>query len=303
MNFIYARSDLLILSQSKKENKMNDQEFTPKTRTTMAVITLVFGLFGVFIVPIVVQNTFNTLTETLIRLMVEDPHFKMAPTMLTIWFVGMLGITVVASVTLIVNAYPLRKGKPWAWPLALSCLSLPTIFAVIEILPYVVHIGKPPPTIFILIIGLITYWAILMLKKGDRSNKISHFFTFTLLGVVAGHINVLTMHGFKGILDRPESPLFTDLDHAIYGVEAPMNFMAMIMCIVAIPLLASRNRAGWWLGLIAGSCVIVANLPTHLIRMNTSDFIVATMLGLGLVISLLFPGCKENLLGEPGKPG
>jgi hypothetical protein len=169
---------------------------------------------------------------------------------------------------------------------------------VIEILPYIVHIGSPPPTVIILVAGLAAYFTILLLKSGDRAEKTARFFAFTMLGIVAGHINVLTMHGFKGILDRPESPLFMDLDHAIYGVEAPMNFIAMIMCIIAIPLLASQKESGWWLGIIAGSVVVVANLPTHLIRMNTSDFIVATLLGAGLILSLALPAARKHLLFE-----
>jgi len=275
---------------------MNENDFTPTTRKVAAIVAAVFGLFGVFVVPILVRATFNGLVGKLIRLMVEDPHFEKAPMMLTIWFVGMLGIAVTASVTLLVTVNPLWKGYPWAWPVALSCVSLPTIFAVIEILPFVVHMGRPPLTVIVLVFGLVTFWTLLLLKKGQRGEKVSRFFAFTFLGIVAGHINVLTMHGFKGILDRPESPLFIDLDHAIYGVEAPMNFIAMIMCIVAIPLLASRKEAGWWLGLIAGSIVVVANLPTHLIRMNTSDFIVATLLGIGLIVSLTIPASKRALL-------
>ena len=278
---------------------MTENGFTPTTRKVAAIVAAVFGIFGAFVVPILVRATFNALVGKLVRLMVEDPHFEKAPMMLTIWFVGMIGITAVGSVTLLVTVYPLWKGYPWAWPVALSCISLPTIFAVIEILPFVVHMGRPPLTMIALVFGLVTYWTILLLKKGSRGEKVSRFFAFTFLGVVAGHINVLTMHGFKGILDRPESPLFTDLDHAIYGVEAPMNFIAMIMCIVAIPLLAARKEAGWWLGVIAGSVVVVANLPTHLIRMNTSDFIVATLLGIGLIVSLTIPAARKNLLEEP----
>lgn len=277
---------------------MNETDFTPKARKAAVVVAAVFGLFGIFVVPILARNTFNTLAGKLVRLMVDDPHFEMAPMMLAIWFVAMLGITVAASVTLLVTIYPLWKGYSWAWPVALSCISFPTIFAVIEILPYIVHIGSPPPTVIILLAGLAAYLTILLLKKGERGEKISRFFAFTFLGVVAGHINVLTMHGFKGILDRPESPLFTDLDHAIYGVEAPMNFIAMILCIIAIPLLAARKESGWWLGVIAGSVVVVANLPTHFIRMNTSDFIVATLLGAGLIVSLAIPASRKALLGD-----
>ena len=77
-----------------------------------------------------------------------------------------------------------------------------------------------------------------------------------------------------------------------------MNFIAFVMCIMAIPLLTSRKQSGWWLGLIAGVTVIIANYPTHFIRMQTSDFLVAGTLGVLLTISLLIPAFKASLLGK-----
>jgi len=172
------------------------------------------------------------------------------------------------------------------------------MFGLFTSLPYLVQFGKPAPAAAILLTGLITYWWVLMLRKGDRTEKISRFFTFTMLGVVPGHIIVLVNHGVKGLLDRPDKPMFTDPMITIYGFEAPMNFIAFMMCIIAIPLLASRSHklVGWWLALIAGVTVIVANYPTHFIRMQTSDFFVAGTLGVLLVISLLIPAFKERLL-------
>jgi hypothetical protein len=82
-------------------------------------------------------------------------------------------------------------------------------------------------------------------------------------------------HGVKGLIARPNKPMFTDPMITIYGFDAPLNFIAFTFCIVAIPLLATRKPAGWWLALVAGGSVIIANYPTHIIRMQTSDFFVA----------------------------
>ena len=119
-----------------------------------------------------------------------------------------------------------------------------------------------------------------------------------MLGVGPGHVIVLVNHGVKGLLDRSDKPLFVDPMITVYGFEAPLNFIAFTMCIIAIPLLASRSYKlmGWWLGLIAGVTVIIANYPTHFIRMQTSDFFVAGTLGVLLVISLVIPSLKEKLL-------
>ena len=86
----------------------------------------------------------------------------------------------------------------------------------------------------------------------------------------------------------------------VYGFEGPINFIALVFCIVAIPLLASEGKklAGWYLALIAGIAVTLANYPTHFIRMQTSDFFVAGSLGLGLTVVTLIPAFKKALLGE-----
>jgi hypothetical protein len=275
-----------------------EENFSKAARRAMAILAIIYGLFGAYVVPVLAGITFNRLVQKLLRLMVEDPHYNLAPKMLTIWFTGMLGITFVASIILIATAYPLWKGKSWAWPVALSCISLPTIFAVIEILPYVVHMGKPPLTMISLLVGLAVYLTFVLLRKGKGIEKAARFVVFTLLGVVAGHINVLTMHGFKGVLDWPQSPLFSALQEAIYAVEAPANFIAMGLCIIAIPLLAAGKKRGWWLALFAGSVVIAVNYPTHFIRMVTSDFFMAGTLGLALVVSLIVPPFRKALLGE-----
>ncbi|HEY69901.1 MAG TPA: hypothetical protein G4O08_04865 [Anaerolineae bacterium] len=279
-----------------------EEKFTNRARWTMAIVALVMGIFGMFVIPILVGMTFNQLMEKLVRIMVEDPHFELAPRMLSIWYIAMLGITFIASATLIAMVYPLSKGRSWAWPVALSCLSLPTIFSVIEVLPFVVQFGRPPPTIAILLVGLTAYMIVLFSKKGDRREKTARFFIFTLLGVVAGHINVLTMHGFKGVLDWPSSPLFSAIDHAVYAIEAPTNLIAMLMCILAIPLLASQRKIGWWLALIAGGAVMLVNYPTHFIRLQTSDFFVAGTLGLALVVVLLIPAFRKQLLANGADP-
>jgi hypothetical protein len=279
-----------------------EEHFTKRARITMTVVAVVFGIFAAFVIPILAGITFNTLVEKLLRLVVDDPHFQQAPKMLTIWFTAMLGITFVAGAGLLVLAYPLSKGKPWAWGMALSFISLPTIFAVIEILPFVVHIGRPPPTVIALLLGLTAYIIMLFSKKGDGKTKTARFFIFVLLGVLAGHINVLTMHGFKGILDWPNSPLFSALEHAVYAIESPANIIAMVLAIVSIPLLALEKKSGWWTAMIAGATVTLVNYPTHFIRLKTSDFFVAGTLGLALVICLVLPGIRKRLLADGEDP-
>jgi len=277
---------------------MKDDNFTPAARKTMAILAVVVGLFVTFVGPFLIQSSLDAIMEKVASLIPTQPQFTLTGVLLPIAFITLRGIEVVAGIALMLIAYPLWKGEKWAWPVALSCLSLPTMFGVITTLPYIVQFGKPSSAGLILLIGLIAYWTVLLLKKGDRTTKIARFFTFTMLGVVPGHLIVMVNHGIKGLIDRPDKPMFTDPMITIYGFEAPLNFIALVMCIIAIPLLASRSHklTGWWLGLIAGVTVIIANYPTHFVRMQTSDFFVAGTLGVLLVISLLIPVLKERLL-------
>jgi len=277
---------------------MKDDNFTPAARKTMAILAVVVGLFVTFVGPFLIQSSLDAIMEKVASLIPTQPQFTLTGVLLPIAFITLRGIEVVAGIALMLIAYPLWKGEKWAWPVALSCLSLPTMFGVITTLPHIVQFGKPSSAGLILLIGLVAYWTVLLLKKGDRTTKIARFFTFTMLGVVPGHLIVMVNHGIKGLIDRPDKPMFTDPMITIYGFEAPLNFIALVMCIIAIPLLASRSHklTGWWLGLIAGVTVIIANYPTHFVRMQTSDFFVAGTLGVLLVISLLIPVLKERLL-------
>lgn len=277
---------------------MNEYKFTSAARRAMAIIAVLFAIFILVFGYLLIQNTLERLMEVIVTRIPENPNLELTPIFLSTWFIILRGISMAAAVTLIVIAYPLYKGEPWTWPLALSCISLPTIFGVLTSLPFVVQFGKPPPAGIVLLVGLVAFWTFLMLKQGSRLQKTARFVVFTLLGIVPGHINVLVMHGIKNLIDRPGSPLFIDPMYTIYGYGTPMNAVALIMCIVAIPLLAAGKKSGWWLGLIAGVMVVIANYPTHIVRMQTSDFMVAGTLGLLLSIALLIPAFKNAVLAD-----
>ena len=277
---------------------MNEEKFSKSNRKILAILALVFGLYTITIGSVLIQINLDSLINTVIPLSLIDPDLATGPMYSSIWVNAIRGIGVVASITLVIIVYPFWKGESWAWPIAISCISLPTIYSVLINLPYMVQVGFPPPALPNLLFGLITYWVFLLLKKGDIREKIPRITVLTLLGFVAGHINVLIMHGIKGLVDTGFGIEILDPMNSIYGFEVPLNFLAIIMCIVAIPLLADRKPAGWWLALIAGTTVAVANLPTHLIRMVTFDFLVAGILGLLLVIWLLIPSFRKNLIGN-----
>lgn len=275
---------------------MKDNEFSLQAFRAMAVIALVVGLFVTVAAPLLIQSTLTALMVRVAEQMTTNPEFKLTAIMLPIWFFLFMGIDIVAGIMLILLSRPLSRGASWAWPYTLLCLAFPSIFGVFTSLPYLVQYGKPAPAALLLLVSLAGYFWVLFLKKGDKLDKFARFLVFTALGVVPGHIIVLVNHGIKNLISRPEHPLFTNLETTVYGFEAPVNFISFLFCIIAIPLLAARKESGWYLGLAAGIAVTFVNFPTHFIRMETSDFFVAGLLGLLLTILLAVPACKKRLL-------
>ncbi len=282
---------------------MNDERISTRAYRVIAIVAIFYGLFSAIVAPILIEVTYQILSQTIVALIPVDPHLTLTPGFITTWFFAQRGVDVVAGITLIVISYKIWKGENWTYPIALSCISLPTIFGVLTTLPFLVHVpGTPPPAIFIIVLGLISYFIVILVQRGDKLAKIARLVVFTLLGVTAGQINVLIMHGVKGIFDNPDAPLLTDPMIAIYGFEVPLNVIGMLMLIFAIPLLANstlkRKTLGWNLGVIGGVAVAIANFPTHFIRMQTNDFLLAGILGTVLVISLLIPAFKSRIIGN-----
>ena len=279
---------------------MESNDFSPKARLYLSILMAAFGLFVVVAGPFLIQGSLDAILERVVPKIPEEPSFEMTAIVLPTFFIIMRGINVVAGITLIVTAYFFYQGEKWAWAIALLASAFPTIFGVLHNLPHVVQYGRPPAAISILIFGLVTYLAVLLSKKGTKIQKWARFLVFTLLGVTAGHINVLVMHSLKCTITRPEAPYFSDIMNTVYTYEGPINFISFIFCIIAIPLLASEDKkfTGWMLALIAGLSVTIANYPTHIIRMQTSDFFVGGTLGLGLVVFCLLPAFRKALLEE-----
>lgn len=279
---------------------MNNNDYSQKARLVLTILLIAYGLFVVIGAPFLIQGSLDAILARVVPKIPKEPSFAMTAVLLPIFFFIMRGIDFVAGVTLLVVAYPFYKGKTWVVPVALSALSLPTIFGVLTSLPHIVQYGRPPAAGLLLIFGLIIFWLMILLKPGNKIEKWARILAFSLLGMTAGHINVLVLHSLKNLIVREEKPLFTDIMTTVYGYEGPINFIAMIFCIAAIPLLASEHKklTGWLLALIAGISVILANYPTHFIRMQTSDFFVAGTLGLGITVVALIPSFRKALLGE-----
>ena len=284
-------------------------EVSATARLVMGAVSLIFGLFIVFAAPFILQMTYEAVLKVVLTAGGTPPpppnQYYYTPFVVPMFFYFYRAIGVLGGITCILTSFSLWKGKSWAWPVTILGMALPTIFSVLSIIPYMAHVGGMPPSIYIVIAGLFAYWIVLLFPRSDKMEKIARISAFTLLGLLAGEAAVFCMQGTKALGSIAEmsfnanspGPVLTE-SLKIFGFSWPLQIATVIMCVLAIYLLAKRNPKGWWLGLGAGVTGMIANFPTQIIRMVTVDFLFTGILALLLVVALMIPAFKKKLIGE-----
>lgn len=226
---------------------------------------------------------------------------------LTTWLVSFFypfwgTMTVLAGITLFVIAKALYDGNVWARGLALLCLAVPSMGGAYMIVPWMNFVGNKeggfPPAVIIMAIGLIPYFAILLVDRGDLKQKAVDFLVFLMLGVTAAE-NFANGHAaFRILFGHPVRPLFAEGIAITYFGWLGL-WVAFGLLVAAICKLGSRKLSGWYLTLIAGAITIVVSGATHYVRHATLDYLYGAAMGLTLVVMMLIPFFKERLLNAP----
>src|SRR5574338_872785 len=208
-------------------------------------------------------------------------------------------MSLVAGLTLLVIALPLFRGERWTRGLALLCLAVPSIGGAYMIVPWMNFIGSAkggfPPAVFIMTVGLIPYFALLLAEKVDATQKVVEFLVFLMLGVTAAE-NFANGHAaFRILFGHPARPLFAEGVAVTYFGWLAL-WVGMLLCTAAIYLLGEKKISGWYAGLIGGLVTLVASSATHYVRHATNDYLYGALMGLSIVVMLLIPVFKKRLL-------
>jgi hypothetical protein len=169
------------------------------------------------------------------------------------------------------------------------------------IVPWMNFIGSAqggfPPAVFIMTVGLIPYFALLLTEKVDMVQKAVDFLVFLMLGVTAAE-NFANGHAaFRILYGHPGRPLFAEgIAITFFGWLA--LWVGMGLCIAAIYLLGEKKVSGWYAGLIGGLVTVVASAATHYVRHATNDYLYGALMGLSIVVMLLIPLFKKRLLED-----
>lgn len=273
-------------------------------RTIMAVVAVLLGLYFVFLAPAQLDSTQYTLIWKQTK---QGTAFGAGPVS-RLWIGMMLrGALIMAGLALIAVSHELYKGTKWAHPFALTMAAVAPIGAFFIGLGYLENIGGLPPAWIVFFVGLIGFWAILLLKPNDKRTKIVQFVIITLVGMLGAQAFTLAPHTYR-IVAKDFGVALSDPTVGILLHSGPIMIILIFLTWFAIPQLAQNKEKGWWMALISGLSIAVAGFPVHQLRPTaslvpegtfaaspfTSTYFMAALQGVILVIILLIPYFKDN---------
>ena len=284
-----------------------------QARLITITLVVIAAILMIVVVPFIGFNMTNPIAEgqlervaTLKALGTPEGNVQAALLELTPWLISFFYpfwsvMSLVAGIVLLVIARALYRGEKWTRGVALLCLAVPAMGGAYMIVPWMNFVGSKyggyPPAITIMVIGLIPYFALLLLDKTDLVQKLVDFFVFLMLGVTAAESFANGHAAFRILYGHPQRPLFAD-GIAITYVAWWGLWVGSGLTIAAIYLLGNRKSSGWYVGLIGGLVTLVASGSTHYVRHATNDYLYGALMGLSIVVMLLIPVFKQRLLTE-----
>ena len=276
---------------------------------TVIWIVLIAAILMIAFVPFSSFNMVNPILELQLERIEQfkaDGNASWHLLTLTTWLVSFFfpfwgTTTLLAGLALLVIVKPLYNGEGWARGAALLALSFPSIGGAYMIVPWMNFVGTKyggfPPAVATMMIGLIPFFAILLMDKGDNKQKIVDFLAFLAMGVTASYSFANGHAAFRVLYGHPQRPKFAEGIAITYvgfiGLWAAWWFLS-----AAIYQLGNRKKSGWYLMLIGGAFAMVAGLAVGSVRYVTVDYWLNGLLGISCVVLALIPLFKKRLLNE-----
>lgn len=278
-----------------------------QVRMTVTAVVVIAALLMILVVPFIAFDLVNpivTYQQARIEKFTAEGNPNAPLLTLTTWLVSFFfpfwgTMSLIAGLALLVLALPLYRGETWARGLALLCLAVPSMGGAYMIVPWMNFVwsaeGGFPPAIFIMAIGLIAYFTLLLADKGDITQKVVDFFVFLMLGVSSAEAFANGHAAFRILYGHPSRPLFGEgIAITFFGWLG--LWVSASLTIAAIYLLGRRKQSGWYTALIGGLAAFVVSGATHYVRHATLDYLYGSLMGLSIVVMLLIPGIKVRLL-------
>jgi len=273
------------------------ENVTSRDRVVMAVVAVIAGILMLTAAPNMIIAAMDAVLKGIaVKLpTIPNPDVKAAPQIVTLFFPLWGALTMVAGVTLLAITLPLYRGERWARATAIGMTAIPAIAGAYLSGP-IVYFAKNAMALFLLImtIGLVPYFVLLLWGRASTGEKVGRFFLFLALGVTAAWSFSNAGSSLRILMSRAD---FSALYVFLLGV--PVAMIGVIAVIAAIPLLAARTRAGWWLSLVGLLNLTIGNILLYLSGLTSPEFLLGIILGIvfGIIslVLLLIPGIGGRL--------
>lgn len=273
------------------------KETSQKSRDIMSIIAIVIGVLMITVVGFITQTALERVLHGLdVHIKAGNPAFASGFKLFDLFYPIWRALIFVAGIALILTSQEIRKGSEWTYPLSIILFALPSMGGMFMFLPYVSWVKGFPIPMLISMIGLVGYISFIFLHKATMIQKWVRFGALLFIGMLATHAFTIGIGAQRTMMTRPGYPFYKDLTWWIFNWAGEVNWVAVVLLIASIPLLALGKRQGWWLAFIASVSILAINVPTQFIRTKTLDYLYGSLLALGVLVFLLAPVLKENLL-------
>jgi len=268
-----------------------------KNRNIMAIIAVVISLVMAYIIPFMVQTSLERVLVHLTAHIEEGfPAFSSGLKLFDFFYSVWQAVIFAAGATLIIISWEIRKGTEGTFPLSMSLFALPSIGGFFMFLPYVSWVPGFPLPMIIAFIGLTGFWAFIFLRAAEKAVKWTRFGALTFIGMLATHAFTIGIGAQRTMATRPGYPMYPDFTWWLFRWAGEVNWVAVILLFLSIPLLAVGKRKGWWMAIIAAITILMINVPTQFIRTKTLDYLYGSLLAIGVLVLTMIPYFKKHLL-------
>jgi len=275
------------------------KETSQKNRTVMSVLAVVLGLLMVSVIPFLVQTSLERVLHGLdVHIKAGNPTFSSGLPLFDFFYPVWRAIIFVAGAALIVISQEIRKGEEWTYQIAMSLFALPSIGGMFMFLPYVSWVDGFPLPMLISVVGLTGYFSFIFLRKAETVQKWTRFAALTFIGMLSTHAFTIGIGAQRTMATRPGYPFYPDFTWWLFNWAGEVNWVAVILLFLSIPLLSIGKRKGWWLAIIGTISILMIDLPTQFFRTKTLDYLYGTLLSLGVLFFTMVPFFKKHLIVE-----
>lgn len=275
------------------------KETSQSNRNIMSILAIVIGLLMMTVIPFITQTSLERVLFGLTKhIEAGNPTFSSGIPLFDFFYPIWRALIFVAGAGLLVISQEIKKGEEWTYQIAMSLFALPAVGGMFMFLPYVSWVDGFPIPLLISVIGLTGYISLIFLRKGEAIKKWTRFAALTFIGMLATHAFTIGIGAQRTMATRPGYPFYKDFTWWLFNWVGEVNWVAVILLFMSIPLLAIGKKSGWWLAVIGTVAILAIDVPTQIFRMKTFDYLYGALLSIGVLFFTVAPFFKKHLLED-----